>query len=1374
MIEANCVACGTLNRIAESDVPPGAKFVTCTSCKSRVAMPAVKTTQLPTPPPMPPKLGGVPPIPKMVPPVPKVPAPAPKPAATAALELADLPAPKRASPLGGDVSKPAPKSGLAAALDEDLPAPRPKSSGSAALDLDDLIAPAAAKRDEGISDLPAPKPRASALDLPAPKSRPTPLPSSMSKALEPQGADLPAPKARSVTPPAGVAASTPPRPGGARALTDFDIAPLDLPAPKPVVPAAPAKPGLDLDDLPAPKPAAAAPATSGAFDLELDLPAPKAVGGDVAPKGFFDDLPQPAAPKAVGGDVAPKGFFDDLPQPSSAKPPGDVAPKGFFDDLPQPSSAKPPGDVAPKGFFDDLPQPSSAKPPGDVAPKGFFDDLPQPSRNSSSEAMSLDLGDSLDMPELEPTGGPSGPQAPGSVGTFDALDLAGDMPSLELETPSLAKEPVAPAASSSAASSFDDLDLGAPSVGPAAKTPAPPPREEDEGIRFDKPKAKPPGAAAKASPLPTLSTKPSSNDLALELEEPREQQPKITARTEKAKVTAEERAKAAAASKKKRNLLAAAALGAVLVGGGGFFFYKRHAAAQALADEINDHVSKAKMALAADNDQRWQRAGTEAAKVLELEPKNGVALGISAEAAIAGAFADGKNQSTRFARGRKLISDALAAGVTGPELDRAQALSALTSNPAQAAQKIQALLQRTPNDAALQLYLGWAFEAAGDLAAATKAYDAATAQASVKVMALLGRARVKLAQADVDGAKADFDAILAINKDHIPAQVGLAATLPSSKAMQQEADLLAVLARKDIGTADVRAVSQAWVLAGDIARRAGRLDAARERYRKALEIDDKDLGAGAGLAEVEMRDGKLGLAGEQITKVLTQSPDNANAQLIAAELSILQKLYDDAGQRLDVLAKRTPPLPALDQARLYVVTGKLREAREEHDAAADAFVEAAKIAGERDLAPTMLAVAKLSQLAKEADIAKNAERASGLRQRAEQLLTAFATSAEKDPSIAFSLGTAYTQSGDPAKGELWLRKALAARPQDPDVMHQLGKALVAQSKLDEALQILRDAVAAAPTRLEISLELARTYALAGKNGDAEAVFDKLVAAEDASIEARGHAGKFYAKLGKLDKAGAQGEKILAVDKDNAAGHFLKGEGLLADKQYEAARREFTEAVRSERDPQYLDGQGRATEKLAMPVGSPADPGLQEAAVRAYQGAAELDPTMLNPLVGQGRILVAQRASKPAVEVLLKASKLKQFDPEITFLLGVAYDGVGEKKTAKQWLQSANELAPKAQAHYLLGRIYELEDNNRRAAMAAYGAAYRLAREEAKKQGTGTPPWYPDAVYLHAQFSADENNDSDARAAFEEYLSTNPTDKARIQTAQQKLKILKGR
>src|SRR5437870_2384685 len=105
MIEATCGACGTVNRFAEADVPVGAKFATCASCKARVALP---TSQLP-------KIASS----KTPPPIP-VPVPAKR---EGVIDLADLPAPKRTSALATVESapKPAPKSALS---DVDLPAPK--------------------------------------------------------------------------------------------------------------------------------------------------------------------------------------------------------------------------------------------------------------------------------------------------------------------------------------------------------------------------------------------------------------------------------------------------------------------------------------------------------------------------------------------------------------------------------------------------------------------------------------------------------------------------------------------------------------------------------------------------------------------------------------------------------------------------------------------------------------------------------------------------------------------------------------------------------------------------------------------------------------------------------------------------------------------------------------------------------------------------------------------------------------------------------------------------------------------------------------------------------------------------------------------------
>ena len=383
MIEVTCAACGTLNRIAESDVAPGAKFANCTSCKSRMALPVKAPTGA---------IPKVPPIPTA--PIPKVPPAIPPIGGRSAtrVDLADLPAPKRTSPLATLAdSKPAPRSALA---DAELPAPKaqPKAGAAAPLDLDDLMP----------ADLPAPKPKT----MPVPKVAP-------SAAGEPGITDLPAPKQRTIPVPK---------------VAPVDAGLADLPAPKPK--STGARPTIDDDILDLPRPEGRrrhrrppdAEGHHGPADAEgpardrrsarrrraspiCPMPKPGANSDLPAPKGFFDDLPQPAKGGGKGAiDLpAPKGFFDDLPQPAKPGKPDLPAPKGFFDDLPQPAKAAKPELPAPKGFFDDLPQPA--------AKGGVFDDMPEPPKTkggrelSSSDSFTPPQGTEIELDGPSLTGG---------------------------------------------------------------------------------------------------------------------------------------------------------------------------------------------------------------------------------------------------------------------------------------------------------------------------------------------------------------------------------------------------------------------------------------------------------------------------------------------------------------------------------------------------------------------------------------------------------------------------------------------------------------------------------------------------------------------------------------------------------------------------------------------------------------------------------------------------------------------------------------------------------------------------------------------------------------------------------------------------------
>lgn len=1396
MIQATCSACGTVNRVAEGDVPAGSKFLTCASCKARVALPQASGGT-----------GSVPKIPARPPAIPTA----------KRSELADLPAPKRQGPLSGiEGAKPAPKSGLDLS---DLPAPKgPSESAKPAskpkFDLADLPAPKGPKpalppqlrRDAGPGGSPGPgaaaqaEPQSAAsldlawgsdasVDLPAPK----PKGSAPSLSADAAAAlDLPAPKAnpKAGKPPATPGAATPfdlPAPKSPSSRGGIDLGGADLPAPKPKSPGTPAAPppshagdtGLDIIDLPAPKastgiqdlptpktkvpgqrpPALPAQATSNSSLDIIDLPAPKGIsdlpmpkpGANLdlpAPKGFFDDLPQPAAAakQAPTDLVAPKGFFDDLPQPAKA-PHNSPNAAGFFDDLPVPSRPAAPLPPPPSaGFFDDdqLAPRRPAAPPSPPS-AGFFDDQAAPAANASPAAAS---GVFDDLPE--PTARPAAfdldlsPSGASAAEAEPAAAEAGAAAKLDLDLPSSGGD-------------FADLDLSAPS--------SPPPPPAKTGISI---KSNSTAAAPKSSEAVIEAPAKGGPELNLELEDEstRVAQVQFARDREPQKQAAVGRMPVAEAKKPKRKaVLIGGAVAVVVLGLGGELFYRHHSAQQKRAAELAEHLRAARVAIHSDQADHWNKAGTEASAALAVDEHNKPAIGLRAEALLAGALDTGVGGETRIAQGRRVLSDALDKNLSGPDLDTAQALASIAANQAnQSLAKLDDSLKREPSNAFLHIYKGWAHAAMNDPKGAVQEFDAAlAADPNTKLPALYARGRAKLQLLDLEGAKADFAAVLAIAKDHIGAQVGLAASLPASQSQQREADLLAVLERKDIASGDPRAVVYAWTLAGDIARNNDRLDVARERYRQALALSKLDVPALVGLARVELRDGRLAIAADLVKKALGQRADDLEAMLAGAEVSVRQGKIDEAFAITTKLASRVPPLLPLQRARLQLVVGNMLEAQSKDDEAIDAWVEGAKAAGDLDLAPMMAAVTKLGALAKKATDSHDDKKAADYRSRADELLSSLADRAHADPYLAKTLGAAYLDSGDLSKAEGFLRRAVELRGSDIDSRLMLARTLASMRRPDDALQQLQAAQALDTSRLDISLEVARTLEGAHRDSEAAAEYTKLISHKDASIQARIHAGRFLARRGDFKHAGEQAEAILRAEPDNAAGHYLKGEGLMFANKLDDARRELTLAVDADPDPQYLDAQGRAAEAS---VASTSDTKFYDLALRAYERAIDVDATMFNPQAGTGRIYVARKEWSKAAAPLAAAIKIDPKNTDVMYNLGVTYKNLGHVPESIEWLEAAIRAKPDPDAYWQLAQLYQDADRGHETANAL-NQATRLARDKETSQGTKIE-WLSEAWYRLGQIELGLHNDAAAKAAYEMYVGRNPPAGAQLSEARRLL------
>ena len=1347
MKEVACAVCGAVYRFAPADIPPAGKTLTCAKCKARVVVPGSDAPAM---------AGGKGDV----------------------IDLADLPGPRRvAAPAappprsGNTIDLPMPSLSTA---DLGLELPPPKRGGGDPLTLDsiDLLAPVGPSarppapagppavgdpidlpggglsdlRVPELSDLPAPKRAPELSDLPAPKRAP-------------ELSDLPAPK----RPPVPSMPSVPPRPGAA---VRPPVTPPGRPGATPIAAPTPTPPAL-FDDLPAPRGPAIGdlPAPKRAPDVS-DLPTPKRAP-DVS------DLPTPKRAPDVSDLPAPKRPSDvsDLPTPKGP-PTQDVAPKGFFADLPQPKSATPSApptqDIAPKGFFADLPQPKGATTSSqDVAPKGFFEDLPVPKHGSSG---SIELESRLPAPPPAPmpTAATSAAAAAAKAPRAPTLDLDG----LDLAPPSSAGElELEPAVASARQVDADgNIEL------PRTTTTTPPPLElgGDADALSGLDLASPSTGPARGGVVSFKSTSgPGGGDLAgdLDLAGPAGPPRGGTAglATAGARGGAAETDASAGKKKKKKpvaeakpglsrkmqRVLLVAALVLAGAGAGGYFMFQRYQAKQQRAADVRAAIDTARRAMSDGNKNGWQRALSSARQVIALDKRNPEGLGLAAQALLAGYLDEGTQRDARVNEAQKHLAAVPGGAGRVPEVERAIALNLiLEGNPDAAITRLRPLADRKDGDAIL--FLGWAHLAAGQWDEAIAAFQASAAATPRRpIPARYGLARAQLGKGDRTAARATFLEVIALDKDHVGALVGEAEAMPANEFVQQETALLAILQRKGIEAADPRVVARAWTIAGDDARRAGRLDQARGYYRKAITLQPAAIDTLVSSAALELRDGKLDDAAQAIQKALAVAPDDVAANLVAAELDIKRGTMADAAQRLAALETRTPPLAGPQLGRLHLLQGRRFEAEEKYDGALGAYEQAGTVLGEDDVEPAIATAMVLGRMARAARAAKNEARAAELEARASERLGRLSAAAEQDPALAVTLGVAYLAAGSPRESETWLRKSLAKRPADVEATYQLAEALRRQGKQDEALATLLKAYDLEPQRIDLGVELARGFEAAGRDADASSLYKKLVATPGVSIDVRVRAGRFFARTGDMDATRQQAEEILAVEPGNAAGLFLRAEGLLSDGHADDARRLYQQASETENEAQYFDGLGRACEQLAAKSG---DTARRDEALRAYILASEKDPKMLNPRLGRGRLHMQRLEHGKALEACQEALALAPGEASIPHCIGMSYAALGDKGKAVDWLTRAVRIKAMGDAYNQLGIIYYEMGDKAAAAAGALARATELGLAQEKNTGQAVE-WLTQAYWMLGDVEGLRGGRRREQCrAWLAYLERNPTNK----------------
>jgi tetratricopeptide (TPR) repeat protein len=779
----------------------------------------------------------------------------------------------------------------------------------------------------------------------------------------------------------------------------------------------------------------------------------------------------------------------------------------------------------------------------------------------------------------------------------------------------------------------------------------------------------------------------------------------------------------------KKQKMLAGVLGLALVGGGGIYALQVMQGEQAKGEAVAALGKGAAKHLASDAPGHWDKAIAEANRMHKSDPKSFEALALLAEARYAAAMDNGTGAAAQIQAGAAAVTKMRQLRGQGARVSLAEGLHALAAMQLDdAIRHLTAGVTADKKNPSARLYLAWAYAAKHDHHNAIGSYDAALTIMPNRIAALYGKAVSLVAIGKHKEANESFLAAIKTYRelyksDHIGSLLGIAQLASVENFGDREKRYLEILNREDIAEQDPRMVAKAWALAGDEARKAGRLGVASEAYATAQKLDINSMEAAVGQAAVDYVKGNTAEAAEKLNGILAMAPGHLDAALLYIEVAVAQEDSDRASDKLADLFELKPPIeskPTL--SRMQLLKGRIMALDEANASDAESAYKQAI-----DLSPDGGVEASL-ELAELYNRLQRPEEAGAI-------LAPLQARAKKDPALAVVLGVAYLGTGDPAQAIALFRLALSQHPADAEARFQLGRALANGDRADEAITELTRAYKDSEQREDIGLELAEIYGRLERFDEANELFEKILASESPSRNARAYAGHYFARRGDIEKANGIGEGLLADNEKDPAGLYLTGEGLFQADKWEDARDLFLEASKIEALPQYLEALGRSYKALQD----------YTKGVRAYERAIKLDPKYIKPRLGLADIHFARKEFSTVLKDLQPALEIDPRIVQIHYQIGRSHLEMRDIDAALAALQKAIEAdANHGLSHMAIG----LAHNAKGDAKSAVGAFARATRTT----GNNEAEWLPEAYRLLGYAIRESGGDKSAqRDAWENYI-----------------------
>jgi putative PEP-CTERM system TPR-repeat lipoprotein len=542
----------------------------------------------------------------------------------------------------------------------------------------------------------------------------------------------------------------------------------------------------------------------------------------------------------------------------------------------------------------------------------------------------------------------------------------------------------------------------------------------------------------------------------------------------------------------------------------------------------------------------------------------------------------------------------------------ASARTALQRNdPPVAVGHLKALLQRNPASVSGRFLLGQALLAVGDPAGAV----------------------VELEKARLAGHPAD---------EVLPP---LAEAFLASGQAKKLIDTLSGLA-----PSDQRAASdfKATLAAAQIA--TGNLTAGRQANDDALKLDARSVKARLLQARLIAGNGGFDEALAIVDGITTDQPNNPAPWGLRGELLWRGKHQADAAEQDLRKAIALEPRYAAARATLIDLLLHLKK-RDAFAAEVDAFKKAlpahpdalyyeAQLAlldqrtqAAREMVQRLLGGAPDNPYALQ--LAGAIELQAGALSTAESHLNRALTRMSTLPVARRLLADVYLRSAQPAKALAVLQPLLSAKTSDAQVLALAATAQLQAGSFEKAEALYKAAADADPadTRAQTALALARVA-----RGDTVAGFSQLesLAATDASAYSDLALISARMRRGELDAALHAVDKLVLKQESRAQAHHVRGQVLMAMKNWSSARASFEKALSI--DPMSLPDVG------ALAALDLADKNIDQA-VKRYQAVLSRDEQNVLALLALAGLRAQQGAASDEIVALLdRAIKARSDDP----------------------------------------------------------------------------------------------------------------------------------